>query len=531
VFRFNKVFFFLGLCLLSFCPVYGGDDISSIFELYKNGDYHGSIKALTILGRSPKHTARSFYWKGLCYNRLQKYPKAKKSFLSARRHGLNTRKYKDYHYEFGQTYYALNELDKSSKEFEKSVKLNFKTGNSLYYRAFIYQTLEENKKALKVYKKMVKDQSVDKGLIQSARYQMAEINSSILLTKPVTLQKNLAIKKLIPSYQLAINILPDSSIAGEIKGKINRIKDRYDLHTDRMINGKKYPSKQLAVNFLQDYTYDSNILLEAEDATSTSTNKDTFLANSSLTVKWTSYFKRKFFVKPQLKIANAYHFTRDVSSVYENDSLTYTPAVKSSYEHTLFDKQASLIFDLEYARVYKDFNKRKRKNYYSQATTITIGEKFKLFSLGKTTLKLKYKKLDSYVDSSDVDTYSLNSSQAMSGFGKGLLLLAFNADIARFTSPSSDTNTFLLRADYIWSKFYRDVRLWPSLALTALDPINQSDTRGIEKTINPGIKLVRQYGDHFTLTTSYAYTKKISKSKDSFDYHKHVLLIEADVSY
>ena len=87
-------------------------------------------------------------------------------------------------------------------------------------------------------------------------------------------------------------------------------------------------------------------------------------------------------------------------------------------------------------------------------------------------------------------------------------------------TPTSDTDSYLMRMDYIIPEIMPKYILNPSMTMTFLDTKQQKATRGIEKTYNPVIKLVRKSGDHLQTSIFYSYTNNQSKNEAANEYEK-----------
>ena len=74
--------------------------VKETFSLYKKGSYPQAIEALKPLERIPSKRALAYYWKGLCYSKLQDYESANKAFGKASSYKVDA---EDFHYEFGQS--------------------------------------------------------------------------------------------------------------------------------------------------------------------------------------------------------------------------------------------------------------------------------------------------------------------------------------------------------------------------------------------------------------------------------------------
>jgi hypothetical protein len=202
-------------------------------------------------------------------------------------------------------------------------------------------------------------------------------------------------------------------------------------------------------------------------------------------------------------------------------------------EHTLLGKMATLNFDIEHNVTNRDREAKKDKIFYGRATTFVLGEKFKYFNFGDSTLKFKRKAYDGYdpTGSGDYDSTTLQISQVMMRPNGDLAIFLFINDYTRMIKDSSqDTDSYLFRVDYIIPTFYHGFGLHLAMALTLLDTKEQSADRGTEKTYTPSIELTKKISSNVSYALAYDYTKKDSLN-DSYSYKKQTFTFELKLKF
>lgn len=498
-----------------------------IFKLYKKGNYLKAIKDLDELQKFPAYRGRAFYWKGISYSKLQKYKKAAQNFKKAEQFGGYP---KDLFYEYGQALYGMNDLKGASKYFQKSVAKNYRVPFSLYYVAFSNQTLEDYDTAFKFYNLLENEPTASKKLKQGAKYQKGKIILDQVGERKD--HKFLIKSKVIPQYSDAIKFSPKTAMGKDINRDIKDIKKKFDLY-ERMKNGAKIPDKKWSLRFNQIVEFDSNVYLQATDAAPVVQNKDSLILESQVFGKYKYPIRKKFYIKPELKFTWKKHTDRDTADIYKNDAYSILPAIRNSYEHKLFNKKSSFLFDLEYSYNERDVNSTKELVFDNRSWTLVFGEKFDLFPQGGTTVKVKRKEFLSNTLTSNSRTLTVNALQIFKLPGGKLLIGTVNMDFANsYNNKTNSTNAYLLRGDFSWSKIYEKYDFDASLAITFTDTRAQSTTRGLEKSFNPTFSLSRKFLNKLIeVQATYDLTSKYSRDKVNYDYTKHVFSVDLEASF
>ncbi|MBF0362032.1 MAG: tetratricopeptide repeat protein [Oligoflexia bacterium] len=515
-------------------------DITKVLELYKKGTYATAVNELDeILGKGQSKAnikihdkvekeffATSFYIRGLCYSKSQDFDKAILDFKAALKLGNVS---KDIHYELGQAYYASQDMEKARKSFRASARGNYMMESSLYYLGYISQTLEQYSLALRYYQKV--DDKMAKDIYQASNFQIAEI--MLLQTEQIKDQIKDRIKEeVIPQFEMARNIDTKSAVAAEISKRINEIKDKHDLHENKMLNGRTLSTKSYTLSFKESTMYDSNVISEAEQPTQKAIFKDTLYLKSDLNAKKRFIFARRYVTNPTMRLTHTYNAShRSSPDIRKNDSYTINPFLDWQIEHKIGSKMATLIADFDYNYMAKDVNKEGTIRFYSRTLTYGVSEKLSIWNIGDTTLKVKRKDYMGNTFDSKSDTTSFSFTQNFAFQNKSLFLLLTNADLTRTPrNIDNSQNVYNLRGDYIIPDFLTNYQLSFGLSLTLTDTMRQRESRGYEQTINPSMGFSRTFANCFEVGFKYDYTKNISKSKVAYQYNKHLVGFEFSVN-
>ncbi len=507
------------------------DYLANAFKHFKTGSYNEAIEQLDkIKSGNRKLMGTKFYLKGMCYNRSQRFDLAMEAFKMAIKNQNDT---KDLYYEYGQALFANSELELGRKAFRKSAKLNYKAPMSYYYVAHISQILEEHQVAKNYYLLLLKHQRKmpkserDLKLAQIAQFQLSESLMNLAEAKNPLTAGDAAEEKIIPLMEKAIKIIPKAPIVADIEKRIKDIRKKYYLDPDLMKNGKVLKRPRWALTFSQEAAYDSNITLSTNEIVSAATQADSFIHYTTLSGSYTGQLASRYILKPNLKIKNTIHGDRNNSAVYKNDAYNISGGIKTSREHTLFGNKASLIFDVDYSYIAQDPDLDKNNKFFSRATTFTFGEKFKFFSAGNTSIKIKYKDYYGYLETLHKRTKTLAMDQLIITKSGKLFIFLFSGDFAdNYNNVTQSVDTYLFRCDWLAPNFWPKYTLNIAMAVTITDTKLQKITRGTEKTYNPSIKVTKNVNDHMAFTVGYSFTKNDSLDTSSYAYTKHVTNFE-----
>jgi len=500
-------------------------------EFYKNfkaGQYPKALESLNNLKSAPNGTKS--YLMGLTYSKMQEYDKAAASFETAIREKNNN---SDIYYEYGQALYAANELKKAREAFKSSANNKFNRPASLYYVAHISQILEEQEMAKEYFLLAIKDKESDPKMKQISQFQLGETLLAIAREKsaqPEDLLRRVE-RYILPMMNSAYNLDKRSSLAAEINTRISEVMVEFNLDPNLLANGRRIDPKRYNGYVSQKIRHDDNISLVNEENNVQQTKKDSFIFETEAFGLYKFIVNKRFIISPEARLTFTQHSDRNEPEVYQNDSLVMNFALKNKYEHKIKDLPASFIFDIDYSRTNKDWQAQKKKEFYAKATTFTFGETFSYFNFGDTTFKVKRK---NYVGASETisnHTTAISADQTIFLPIQHLIVVMFEADfIDNFNNSSTNTNTFLLRLDYIIPEIRPTYTLGLALATTMTDTLDQKATRGTEVSLNPSIDLSKDLSDKSKISINYDFTK--SSSDDlNYAYSKSVFTTEYRYSF
>ena len=515
--------FLVGFFSISAFAIEPDELLNQFYSKFQKAEYRSSLAPLEELFKIPGQEPVASYWQGIVYNKLEKYNDSIAAFKKA---DFYKAPFKDLYYEYAQALYAANILAPARKAFGKSVINKHKMATSLYYMGFISQTLEDYKLAINYYKKVnqLKDPEA-KEVNQAARFQLAEIY--YLEAKKSVVPLKVIQDYCLPEFKYALSLDRHSGLAPDIQKRIYQIMDEFELLHLKMINGRNTLTPRYYLKLSQELRYDTNVILQANQVSNEAQQKLSPASKTEVIGRYAFYPNKRISILPEFRG----HYTKYLNStdpnIYKNDNYSITPAIRTSYEWTANKKMASHLFDFDYNYTARDVNQSKELVFNGRNLIYMIGEKLNPFSFGETIIRLRRKDFTSYIYYSDSQTYSLAFEQTINFLTNHVLFISTSLDQTKVTNNAFDTNSFMLRFDYITPRF----RTWftPTLSLTTFlnDPINQKETRGLEKMINPGIKLSRgfhQWRGNF----KYDFTRNISLDKETYDYTKHVYGLELE---
>ncbi len=423
-------------------------------------------------------------------------------------------------YNLGNAFYGDNKLKRSRKAYLRSAKQGYKKQDSYYYVAYISNILEDYPNAIRYFNVLIKDPETTPQMLQIAHLQAAE--AYILEAEGRKADTPEYIKtKAVPLLEKAVALNKKSKVGMDAAKRLNDILAKYKLDPNIMITGKRIPEKRYQAFLTENITYDDNMTLATDLPTLQATSKDSYIFKTTAQAGYQFYYKQRYTLVPALTFNRVRHSDQDSSAVYQNDGQDYTVALKTRTEHFLFDKPAGLTVDVDYNNTQKDYKGIHNPEFFSKAYSISVGDSFSYFSWGGSTASFKYRTSTSYTPAQDNNSKSLTLVQTHMRPNQHLVILLFVGTQTRLpNAPTSDTDSYMFRMDYIIPEILPKFILNPSMAVTFLDTKMQKASRGIEKTLNPGIKVTRKAGEHIQASVFYSYTNNKSKNKDANEYEK-----------
>jgi tetratricopeptide (TPR) repeat protein len=503
-------------------------DLSQVYKNFKGGEYENVISLLNqSKNKDKKFLATKYYLQGISYARLQDFDQAITNFTKAIRNGSTA---SDIYYELGQALYAQNELEQSRKSFFRSAKNGYQASQSNYYIGHISQLLDEHKNAKKYFSKILKDKSTSENLMQVARFQMAE--SLLHLARKKDDIPKYVKKYILPQMNKAYKLNEKSATGKDIYKRIKEIEREFGLDPNLLINGKRIPSKRISASFTQSFSYDNNFTLSNDLPGNQQSQRDTYIFDTTLRASYKHVLKRRYIITPSLKIENVVHGDRESDTVYSADEYTISPAVDIRFAHKLFQKPAEFILDIEHEYKAKDREAKKDRILNNRTNRVTIGEKFKYFKFGDSTVKFGKDYFRAYDEVLDYDKSSFSYDQLIIWKDK-IFVALIQRDITSYvTSIENDTASNLLRVDYIHPNLFPKTSFNFGLSNTWLsyDDVTKATERGTETTLTSTFKLTRNLNNYVSADLDYTYTKNSSELESS-NYTKHVTKIEISLSY
>jgi len=498
-------------------------------NLFKQGKYQATITELGIAetelleskGGTKALNGLIAYWKAICYNKIQDFPAAIAQFDKSLQLDYNP---EDLHYEFGQALFASEKLSEARIQFRESLKKKFKRAVSLYYIAYISKELGEKKKAVTFYKAIDRlDAAEAMEVKQAAQMQIADIYLE-QVEKHADAFK--AVENfVIPQYKQALAVDSQSSLAPQIQDKIRGLEAKYDLVLFKLRNGRPTQIPPYFARVALEYGVDSNVTFSpAEQEVAESKKKSGFIRTDAMG-KYTVYYKNYLSIAPEFRF-NYTRYMNRVPEIYRNDNYLLAPAMRTGYEHTVNKKPASFLFDYDYNEAKRDVDAEKELIFAFRSHTLMMGERFSYFKGGETTLRLKRRMFDSYLNSSDSTGTSLVFEQIIS-MPVNTFIVYGSYDMTRVKSDVYDTNSFMMRGDVIMGR----VKDWftPSfgLGITRTKPLNNS-ARGTEYMINPTARMSKVLRKSLRGNLKFDYQDNKSKDTANFAYKKYVYSFELE---
>lgn len=503
-------------------------ELAKCSGLFKEARYQATSECLNgakklVNEKNYDEVGQLAYFEAITYARLQIYSQAIPAFVKAIKHNYDA---EDLFYEYGQASYAAGKNEKARAAFKVSLKKGYKKAVSLYYIAFITQELGDHKKAVNLYRALERvNDSEKKEVIQPARMLIGDIyleNSEKHPDAFKTVQYYV-----IPQYERALNYDKESELAKEIKEKILAIQKKYELLLFQFRNGRptRIPPYFLRISY--DISNDSNVTYTPEETTTSESDQSSLVSKVDTIGRYSFFYKDYFRVSPELRFNRTYHHNR-TESIYQNDNYLINAAVRNSYEHKLFNKPASLLFDIDYSYVERDINAQKELVFASRSYTFMIGERLNLFEGGESVFRLKKRNFFSYNSASNASTTSLTYEQlkVLKG-GYGLIIFA-SYDRTRNNTQTFNTNSMMGRLDVLLPS-YKDY-FSPSVGLSykMIDPVNNKEARGSETLVNPSFRLTKSFAKRYRASFHFDYEKYDSKDKQNFAYKKTIYGIELE---
>ncbi len=505
--------------------------LAPIYKEFENANYEEVINKLNTKEytnrKDQTYLGVRSYLLGVSHARLQEFSEAIVFFEASLKYNNKSR---EIFYELGQANYAINSLEKAIQNFKQSRKLKYKIEQSTYYLGYIYQLKEDHKNAKVYYSLLLKDKGTSVEMRQIAYFQIAQMNLELARSTPRVAE--IAGKYIIPDLYKAIDINPNSSTADDIEKRIKEIKAEFYLEEDKLVNGAPLPSERLEISIDQRITYDNNVTLSDDLPSSTGTNKDSFLSATRFNISKAKNFKRRYTVTPSLEISKTKYSDRADSEIYANDRYNITPEIEVDFAYKYKKKAARLMTKYTYDYQGKDVEAKKDTQFNFRSNQFSLGTELPIFETGNTTFTLKLQNYSYYAEDLNRSSKIISIDQILRKT-YGLFILLYQADITQFdTQDSLNTTTHLFRLDYIRPGVFPNTTLniGASLSLISYEDEAESESHGLEKSLNFNTKLTRILNRHFSFGVEYSYLNNISDIEES-NYSAHSTSFEFSYFY
>jgi predicted Zn-dependent protease len=510
-------------------PVNVDAELGQVYEAFKTGLYDRANRQLQELKEKVKLTAPQqtetlgliAYWQGLNYNRQMDYTNATPAFESALSFDF---KAPDLQYEYAQALYGSERLPEAIAAFQESFKQQFKPGVSLYYMAFLMQESGDKYKANEYYQLIsTLSEEEKKEVEQASQMQIATMQLELIEAKPDAIRGVEAV--VIPQFRKAMALDKDSNLAKEMSAKIRELQEKYELVLFKMRNNRPTQVPPYFLRASLDNAFDDNVVYSADETQISQSQKASSFTKLDVMGRYSYYLKNIMSFSPELRTNRTRYHNRN-DTIQANDNYAIVPAVRTAYEHTLWNRPASHLFDYEYNYAHRDLNAEDKLIFSSRTQTYMLGERFNLLSNGETIVRYRQRHFDSYLAASNSVTNSFVLEQILSLKSGHMLILMGSYDQARNNTDLFNTNALMTRMDVIFPRYKDWFTPTVGMGLTFTDPYNNS-SRGLEKLINPSVKLTRTISPRMRATFRLEYWKNNSNAT-SFQYTKQATGVELE---
>ena len=510
----------------SFAQARNTKHFSRFYQLYKVGEYQKAIDEILNLDKQSNLEAEKNYLIGLCLKSLQRHDEAVVFFKRSIQKGYRN---VDAFYEYAQSLFAINELELAKKSFQITYDKGYKTDVSLYYIAYISELLEDSQSVKLNYIKIIKDDRSTKDMKQLAYFKLGSLIYDNVKNKLYV--QNYIESYVSPLFRRALKLEDSNELASEIQAKYDEILLKHGMHPLLLVNGKMLSRKNTTLTFTQEASFDSNVNQESDSPTQTNENTGD---SSMILISELFYSKRllgfkRFVFSPEIRI-NYENYVNDTNpAVYKNDGYTIAPSLRGAYEFNWNKKISSLLYEYEYTYTARDKDAVGKRNFFGATETYILGLRYRFIEQGETTIKLKLRDLKSFSDQISGSTTSLYLDQMFIRQNGHILIGMLQADLYRPNEEFYATDSIFIRGDYLIPRLFWDIDLNLNTSLNLIDTKMQSDTRGIEKTLTVGAKLLKRYKQHWRVGVLSNFMKNISKDDENYSFSK--IYMGAEVRY
>jgi len=491
----------------------------NLLKLYKDADYLAVTKMAPTFYEWKTHRAAAAYISGLSYS---KFNELKKSLKDLNRSIKYNFKNPQVYFEKGKVLLSLDFLDDSYQAFEESIKRNNQQILSRYYLGWIKELQKDYKQALKHYDDLLKDQIMDSETTQSVQIRRAEIYDQLTKDSKIDTRvrnKILNQKVVLPAKE-AISLDPATTNAKRLREFLQKLEQKFGLPS---LIPFKIGSIGNYLRLNQYLSYNTNVTSLPEEI---SEFRDSWLTNTIFVYKHFFSSLKGITHTPEIRVNYTTHFEKNIPGIIAEDMYVIGPSFRNSIKHNLWGRPSNFIFDIETSYTGKDVNQDRSNEFFSRSLKLNIGESFQFLKFGSTSIKFRQDSR-SYFDSSlDSKTSTFFVNQIIGLQNNRTISLIGNADFTTTETKVNSTNTYMLRADYLHPKLIGSWELQTALTFLGTDTKEQSDIRGFETNISYEMEWRRKFMKEFEFAMNYNYSKNNSKDEANFSYDKHIVSFE-----
>ncbi|MBC74911.1 MAG: hypothetical protein CME64_02760 [Halobacteriovoraceae bacterium] len=530
-----KSFLFITLFIFSNLVFSQSNDtkeiLQEIYSSYEKGEYEEAISLLANVSKNFENHSKNHenlkglinYWQGLCYVRLNEFEKGIDKLRLAIKENYAA---SDVYYEYGQALYASLELKKARIAFKKSVEAKYKMAVSMYYIGFISQEIGDLKTAASFYnaiEKLPLDEKKD--VVQAARMQLAQIYLDQVREKGMGA---VAIEEyVLPMYRKALKWDEESSLAVEIKAKIESIQRRYNLVLFQLRNGRPTarPAYFLKTNIK--YSIDDNV--NAYDKDTLETLKEEEYSSSLYEVgafgRYTFYPNSSFSLSPQFNFGYTKYLSEE-SAITRNDNYFFTGTLQTTYEHFFNEAPATTYLDIGYTYNADDIDEDESLEKSDTVASVTLSEQLQIWKNNPSTFRLRYAQTNAEDANNELSSYGVVYEQAIAALNS-LFYLYTAYDKNTYAERTSEDNvSTTIRLDALMPDVYNLFN--PNLYASTFSVDYENDAERGTTTLNTiGLNLNRPVGKNWFLYVDYAVSSQTGNN-DTDNYEKQVVTVNLD---
>jgi len=517
------------ILIFSSVRIYSQDNnLKEFYIKFKTGNYQAALQELEAITAASEFDKTRYYLMAICFKNMQSHNKAVDYFKLAIKLGNTS---DDIFYEYGQSLFAINDLNSASRAFRISFKKNYKRDYSLYYMAHIGELLEDHKLVKLNYLKLIKDKNTLPDMKQVAYLRLAELIYKLIQNKFYS--QTYIEKYVIPLLEKGEAINPKSDTASEIQSRYDEILLKHNMHPLLLDNGRMLSRQATNVTFTQEVRFDDNVTLESDSPGLTATNTDTASSIYFTDIYFSKRYLsgRRFIFTPEMRFSYSEYGEENNPDIAQNDSYSIAPALRGSYEFSWNKLKSSLLYELEYNYSARDKNQVGERTFFGRSLTYTLGLRRRFFKNGDTTVKLRQRSLTSFSDALSGTTTTLYFDQLWVRENGHIIVGLFITDFYRPTSEFSATDSYLFRVDYLMPRLFWGLDFNWSASVSMLDTKLQKEVRGVERNTLLGLKIQKRLNRRWRLGLTYNYNQNDSSDEVNFSYKKTTYGLELRYSF